>query len=81
MRIIGLLFLKETERCLKCGVSIVNENKCIGCGLCTTKCKVDAITISKVFDSNYVSAEDTPNYLEPNFVLKVKGDEVFREIN
>lgn len=74
-------FLKETERCLKCGVSIVNENKCIGCGLCTTKCKVDAITISKVFDSNYVSAEDTPNYLEPNFVLKVKGDEVFREIN
>lgn len=72
-------FFKESERCLKCGVSVVNENKCIGCGLCTTKCKVDAITISKVYDSDYVAAEDTPDYLEPNFVLKVKGKEVFRE--
>ncbi len=32
----------ETARCLGCGASIVDENKCIGCGLCTTKCAFDA---------------------------------------
>ena len=33
----------ETARCLGCGASVVDENKCIGCGLCTTKCAFDAI--------------------------------------
>ena len=33
----------ETARCLGCGASVVDENKCIGCGLCTTKCDFDAI--------------------------------------
>ena len=34
---------KETARCLSCGASVVDENRCIGCGLCTTKCGFDAI--------------------------------------
>lgn len=34
---------KETARCLSCGASVVDPNKCIGCGLCTTKCAFDAI--------------------------------------
>ena len=33
----------ETARCLGCGASVVDPNKCIGCGLCTTKCDFDAI--------------------------------------
>ncbi len=33
----------ETARCLGCGASVVDPNKCIGCGLCTTKCGFDAI--------------------------------------
>lgn len=33
----------ETARCLGCGASIVDPNKCIGCGVCTTKCKFDAV--------------------------------------
>lgn len=33
----------ETARCLSCGASVVDPNKCIGCGICTTKCKFDAI--------------------------------------
>ncbi len=33
----------ETSRCLGCGASYVDYNKCIGCGLCTTKCEFDAI--------------------------------------
>jgi NADPH-dependent glutamate synthase beta subunit-like oxidoreductase len=34
---------KETARCLSCGASVVDENRCIGCGICTTKCGFDAI--------------------------------------
>ena len=37
----------ETARCLGCGASIVDENKCIGCGLCTTKCAFDAIHLHR----------------------------------
>ena len=33
----------ETARCLGCGASIVDPNKCIGYGVCTTKCEFDAI--------------------------------------
>lgn len=37
----------EAARCLGCGATIVDENKCIGCGLCTTKCEFDAIHLSR----------------------------------
>ncbi len=33
----------ETGRCLSCGAAFVDYNKCIGCGICTTKCHFDAI--------------------------------------
>ena len=33
----------ETNRCLSCGASYVDPHKCIGCGLCTTRCGFDAI--------------------------------------
>ena len=38
---------KETARCLKCGASIVDPNRCIGCGLCTTRCEFDAIHLKR----------------------------------
>ena len=38
---------KETSRCLSCGASVVDENKCIGCGVCTTKCAFDAIHLHR----------------------------------
>ena len=38
---------KETARCLGRGASIVDPNKCIGCGLCTTKCAFDAIHLHR----------------------------------
>ena len=37
----------EAARCLGCGATVVYENKCIGCGLCTTKCEFDAIHLSR----------------------------------
>ena len=38
---------KETARCLSCGASIADPNKCVGCGVCTTKCAFDAITLHR----------------------------------
>ncbi len=35
----------ETARCLSCGASVVDPNKCIGCGVCTTKCEFNAIKL------------------------------------
>jgi ferredoxin len=37
----------ETARCLQCGASVVDPHKCIGCGVCTTKCDFDAIHLSR----------------------------------
>ena len=44
----------ETRRCLDCGSAVVDESLCVGCGICTTKCKFDAIRLEKVTD--YVGA-------------------------
>ena len=44
----------ETRRCLDCGTAVVDESLCVGCGICTTKCKFDAIRLEKVTD--YVGA-------------------------
>ena len=43
---------KETERCLGCGAVVLNEDQCIGCGICPTKCKFDAIRLEKVNDTH-----------------------------
>ena len=42
---------EETERCLGCGATIVDEFQCVGCGVCTTKCKFDAIHLERRYDS------------------------------
>ena len=42
---------KETSRCLSCGISVVDEFLCVGCGACTLKCKFDAITLDKRHES------------------------------
>lgn len=41
---------KETERCLGCGATIVDEFLCVGCGACTTRCKYDAISLVRRYD-------------------------------
>ena len=37
----------EASRCLSCGASVVDVNRCIGCGLCTTRCEFDAIHLTR----------------------------------
>jgi len=46
---------KEAERCLKCGRSVVDQNKCIGCGMCTVQCKFDAIHLIRRPDGDLYS--------------------------
>ncbi len=50
----------ETARCLKCGAAVVDENKCIGCGVCTTRCMFDAISLVRDHPnaSNMIKSED-----------------------
>lgn len=38
---------QEASRCLSCGASVVDPNKCIGCGLCTTRCEFNAIHLHR----------------------------------
>ncbi len=49
---------KETERCLGCGATEVDEFMCVGCGMCTTRCKFDAIKLVRVRDEAGVEFED-----------------------
>jgi ferredoxin len=50
----------EANRCLRWGASIVDDNRCIGCGLCTTRCEFDAIHLTRDVPnaSRMYSAED-----------------------
>lgn len=50
----------EASRCLSCGRSVVDPNKCIGCGICTTKCEFDAIHLKRLRPecTHMVPAED-----------------------
>ncbi|MBD5461375.1 MAG: FAD-dependent oxidoreductase [Lachnospiraceae bacterium] len=58
---------KETARCLGCGATVVDENKCIGCGVCTTKCQFDAITLHRDRPecTAMVTAEDKFKHIIP----------------
>ena len=57
----------ETARCLSCGASVVDENKCIGCGVCTTKCEFDAIHLFRENPdcSTMRRSEDKLKYILP----------------
>lgn len=49
---------KETARCLSCGITIVDEFMCVGCGACTTRCKFDAISLVRKYDEVGVDFPD-----------------------
>ena len=71
------LVKKETSRCLSCGASVVDPNKCIGCGICTTKCMFDAIHLHRELPGASVmrTSEEKLKYILPNMVkqsIKVK---------
>lgn len=63
---------KETERCLSCGATTVDEFLCVGCGACVTKCKFDAISLVRKYDGEGVAFEDLKPVVIKQ-VLKRKG--------
>lgn len=67
----------ETARCLGCGASVVDENKCIGCGICTTKCEFDAIKLHRDHPecSTMVNSDDKMKAILPYMIkrnIKIK---------
>ena len=70
----------EASRCLSCGRSVVDPNKCIGCGICTTRCGFDAIRLHRERPecSTMVRSEDKmkailPYMLKRAVKIKLKG--------
>ena len=62
----------ETARCLGYGASVVDPNKCIGCGICTTRCAFDAIHLHRDLPecSTMRSAEDKMKGILPYMIKR-----------
>lgn len=61
---------KETERCLGCGAVQVDSYACVGCGMCTTKCKFDAIRLERTSDSTPGFYEKLPVKIAANAIRR-----------
>ncbi|MCR1897531.1 FAD-dependent oxidoreductase [Irregularibacter muris] len=61
---------KETERCLGCGATVVDQYMCVGCGACTTRCKFDAISLVRKYDEENASFEDLKPIVVKNMVKR-----------
>jgi NADPH-dependent glutamate synthase beta subunit-like oxidoreductase/NAD-dependent dihydropyrimidine dehydrogenase PreA subunit len=70
---------KETKRCLGCGVTMVDEYMCLGCGQCTTKCKFDAIKLERVYNGEGVHFLDIKPVVAKN-MIKRKGKILVKNI-
>lgn len=62
----------ETERCLSCGTAVVDQTRCIGCGLCTTRCKFEAISLKKVSSYYGCTYEQLPLRIAGNVLSRSK---------
>ena len=71
---------KETARCLSCGASVVDENRCIGCGICTTKCAFDAIHLHREHPEASVmrTSENKFDGILP-YMIKRAGNIIFKK--
>lgn len=64
---------KETERCLGCGAVVVDQYMCVGCGLCTTRCKFDAIHLLRKEKDNFAGKFETLPLKVAPYALKRAG--------
>ena len=72
--------LEGTACCLDCGATKVDPYLCIGCGICTTRCKFDAIHLKKVRDWHAGSFETMPIKAAAGLVKKT-GNIVKRTVS
>lgn len=61
---------QETERCLGCGATVVDDYQCVGCGLCTIKCKFDAISLVRKYDSAGVEFREMKPLVIKHFIKR-----------
>ncbi|MBR4473305.1 MAG: FAD-dependent oxidoreductase [Oscillospiraceae bacterium] len=71
---------KETARCLGCGASFVDPNKCLGCGVCTTRCRFDAIHLRKRSYVESIDYFERPKVL-PEFIAERENKIRIRKMN
>lgn len=69
----------ETKRCLSCGATVVDEFMCVGCGVCTTKCKFDAISLVRKYDGEGAAYEDVKPIVAKH-MIKRKGRIVVKKV-
>jgi NADPH-dependent glutamate synthase beta subunit-like oxidoreductase/NAD-dependent dihydropyrimidine dehydrogenase PreA subunit len=69
----------ETDRCLGCGATTVDQYMCVGCGACTTRCKFDAISLVRKYDAESVSLEKLKPIVVKN-MIKRKGRMIVHSI-
>ena len=69
----------ETSRCLGCGAAVIDEYMCVGCGQCTTKCKFDAISLVRTYNSGGAAFEDLKPLVLKN-IIKREGKIMVRNI-
>jgi len=70
----------ETERCLGCGATTVDQYVCVGCGACTTRCKFDAISLVRKYDAENVPFEKLKPIIVKN-MIKRKGRITAKKVN
>jgi NADPH-dependent glutamate synthase beta subunit-like oxidoreductase len=70
---------KETQRCLGCGATVVDQYQCVGCGVCTTKCKFDAISLVRKYDSAGLPLKDMKSAVIKH-VIKRQGRIVVKNV-
>jgi len=71
---------KEAERCLGCGATVVDEYMCVGCGICTVKCKFGAITLKRAYDGEGVEFLKIKKAITPHVIkrkVKIAVKKVF----
>lgn len=70
---------KETERCLSCGATVVDEFLCVGCGVCTTKCKFEAVSLVRKYDGEGAALLDMKPIVV-KYMVKRKARIAFKKI-
>ena len=70
---------KETERCLGCGATVVDEYLCVGCGACTTRCSFGAISLVRAYNAEGARFEDMKPIVMKN-MIKRKGKMAVKKV-
>ena len=64
---------RETARCLGCGVAVVDQRMCIGCGLCSTRCMFDAIKLEKKYEKWGITYNELLDELDERMAKNIQG--------